>query len=188
MPWSRPAWIAAMDSLSSCAPQANSHLPPPIAQAPIPIGVILKSLCPSVRNVIFKSPQFIKCPAYYTTGLLSRRRHFRFSQLFHPPDDGGKVFLIPGRGFFRIDCCGRFGRGHRKSKLCRRIQDQSEILAHETNRKLWRVVVLFGGNQFAGMGRSDDSSLGQCVKEKIARQVQPRAQRDRFSGGLHAYS
>src|ERR1700732_5121118 len=41
-----------MDSLSSWAPHANSHFPPPIAQAPIPTGEILKLLCPSIRNVI----------------------------------------------------------------------------------------------------------------------------------------
>src|SRR6266446_9668522 len=77
--------------------------------------------------------------------LLSRRRHFHFGQLFHQPDDGGKVFLTPGRGFRGIDCRGRFGHGHRKAKLCCRIQNQSEILSHKTNRKLRRVVVLFGG-------------------------------------------
>src|ERR1700686_576450 len=39
--------MAAMDSWSSCGPQANAHPPPPIAQAPIPRGVIPRSLLPS---------------------------------------------------------------------------------------------------------------------------------------------
>src|SRR6266849_1584577 len=105
--------------------------------------------------------------------LLSCRGHnvFDSSQLFHPPDDAGKIFLILGRSFFGIDCRGGLGRWHRKSKLRGRSQNQSEILVHETNRKLRRVVVVFGGGQFAGMGWSDYGSLGQCVKEKIARQV-----------------
>jgi len=51
----------------------------------------------------------------------------------------------------------------------RRSQNEAEILMHETNRKLRRVVVLFGGSQLSDMGRSDDSSLGQCVEEKVAR-------------------
>ena len=31
--------MAAIDSSSSCGPQANAHPPPPIAQAPTPMGV-----------------------------------------------------------------------------------------------------------------------------------------------------
>src|ERR1700676_1832985 len=97
-----------MDSWSSCAPHANSHFPPPIAQAPIPIGVIFKSLCPSVRKVIVKSPSFSR----------GRRKNVLHSGLLlHPPDYGGKVFLSPGLSFFGIDCRGSFGRRHRKSKL-----------------------------------------------------------------------
>src|SRR5271154_2062192 len=44
--------MATTDSVSSCAPHANSHFPPPMAQAPMPIGVIFKSLCPSFRKFI----------------------------------------------------------------------------------------------------------------------------------------
>src|SRR5258708_33066783 len=38
-----------MESASSCGPQANSHPPPPRAQAPKPTGVILRSEFPSFR-------------------------------------------------------------------------------------------------------------------------------------------
>src|SRR6266446_5678289 len=41
------SWMAAMESLSSWAPQANSQPPPPIAQAPKPTGVINRSEVPS---------------------------------------------------------------------------------------------------------------------------------------------
>ncbi len=51
IPRSSPARIAAIDSASSCGPHANSHIPPPIAQAPSPIGVICMSLFPSLRNI-----------------------------------------------------------------------------------------------------------------------------------------
>ena len=37
-PSSSARWIAAIDSSSSWAPQPNSQPPPPIAQAPKPIG------------------------------------------------------------------------------------------------------------------------------------------------------
>src|SRR5258708_2014269 len=89
---------------------------------------------------------------------LSRRRQnvFPFRRSFHPPDDGGEVFLNPGLGFRGIDYGGRFGRRHRKANLCRRSQNQSEVLAHEANRKLRRVVVGFGGPPVSGIGRSDD--------------------------------
>src|ERR1700678_2585524 len=49
MPLSSAAWIAAMDSSSSCAPQPNCHSEPPMAHAPTPIGVISRSLAPSLR-------------------------------------------------------------------------------------------------------------------------------------------
>src|SRR4051794_16704410 len=38
--------MAAIDSLSSCAPQAKAHPPPPIAHAPTPMGVSSMSLLP----------------------------------------------------------------------------------------------------------------------------------------------
>jgi hypothetical protein len=42
-----------MESLSSCEPQAKAHPPPPMAQAPKPTGVIIKSELPSLRVCIF---------------------------------------------------------------------------------------------------------------------------------------
>src|SRR3974390_1685940 len=42
--------MAAMDSLSAWGPQPNSQLPPPIAQAPKPIGVRRRSEFPSERS------------------------------------------------------------------------------------------------------------------------------------------
>src|ERR1700678_2795806 len=51
--------MAFTDSLSSCAPQANCHPPPPMAHAPTPIGVISKSLAPSLRFCISISWQFL---------------------------------------------------------------------------------------------------------------------------------
>src|SRR5580704_10047004 len=50
---SRARWIAAMDSMSSCGPQANSQFPPPIAQAPNPMGVNRRSELPRVRKSLF---------------------------------------------------------------------------------------------------------------------------------------
>src|SRR3984885_9352968 len=41
-----------MESLSSCAPQANTHPLPPMAQAPKHTGVIIKSEFPSLRVCI----------------------------------------------------------------------------------------------------------------------------------------
>src|SRR5437879_5222094 len=100
------------------------------------------------------------------------------------PDDGRKVQFISGRGFFGIHCSGRFGRGHRKSKLVRCGQNQSEILMHEAKWKLWRVVVVPGCRELSRMRRSDHSGPGQHVKEEVARQVKPLAQRNGLSDCL----
>src|SRR5947208_2584838 len=50
-------WMVAIDSLSSCEPQPNCQLPPPIAQAPRPMGVISMPVFPNVR-VCMRSPTF----------------------------------------------------------------------------------------------------------------------------------
>src|ERR1700722_20408614 len=48
MPRSSARGMASTDSWSSCAPQANCHPPPPMAHAPTPMGVISRSLAPSL--------------------------------------------------------------------------------------------------------------------------------------------
>src|SRR5579872_1138782 len=55
-PRSSASRIAAIESASSCPPQANSHPPPPIAHAPNPIGVIYKSEFPSFLVFILVTP------------------------------------------------------------------------------------------------------------------------------------
>src|SRR5438067_13566295 len=47
MPRSRALWIAAMESLSSCGPQAKAQSPPPMAHAPKPMGERWSSELPS---------------------------------------------------------------------------------------------------------------------------------------------
>jgi hypothetical protein len=54
-PWSSAAWIAATDSASSCGPQPNFHPPPPMAHAPMPMGVNSISLFPRRFLVIVLS-------------------------------------------------------------------------------------------------------------------------------------
>src|ERR1700722_10062508 len=53
MPESRASRMAAIESLSSWPPHANSQPEPPIAHAPKPIGVMYKSEVPSC--VVFMS-------------------------------------------------------------------------------------------------------------------------------------
>src|SRR3954471_1531396 len=52
MPFSKAWRMAAIDSLSSCGPHENAHPAPPMAQAPTPMGVISRSLLPSLFLVI----------------------------------------------------------------------------------------------------------------------------------------
>src|SRR3981189_2744063 len=47
MPRSSARWIASMESWSSCAPQANSQSPPPMAHAPKPMRVMSRPELPS---------------------------------------------------------------------------------------------------------------------------------------------
>src|SRR5882757_3579918 len=49
-----------MESLSSWAPQAKAHPPPPMAQAPKPTGVIIKSEFPSLRVCILPPASMMK--------------------------------------------------------------------------------------------------------------------------------
>src|SRR6185437_2775720 len=44
--------MASMEFLSSCWPQENAQSPPPMAQAPTPMGVICRSELPSCRVCI----------------------------------------------------------------------------------------------------------------------------------------
>src|SRR5689334_2668447 len=64
MPRSRAAWMAAMESTSSCGPQANAQPLPPMAHAPMPIGVIFRSLLPSRFSCIV-STHFQQFPLQY---------------------------------------------------------------------------------------------------------------------------
>src|SRR5438128_750957 len=49
MPLSSAACMAPMDSSSSWAPHEKAHPAPPMAHAPMPSGVMLRSLFPSCR-------------------------------------------------------------------------------------------------------------------------------------------
>src|SRR5258707_8853139 len=54
---SSAAWLAAMESVSSWAPQAHAQPPPPIAHAPKPIGVMCRSEFPSLLVFISETPR-----------------------------------------------------------------------------------------------------------------------------------
>src|SRR5579875_971795 len=56
------ARMAAMESLSSCAPQLNCQPAPPMAQAPTPSAVISRSLLPNflVDGISIRCPDFRK--------------------------------------------------------------------------------------------------------------------------------
>ena len=68
------AWMAATESLSSCAPQANSQPEPPMAQAPKPIGVMNRSEFPS-RFVFMVSPSLSLTNVPFE-GVAGRQRSF----------------------------------------------------------------------------------------------------------------
>src|SRR5438067_13736385 len=58
--------MAAMESLSSWSPQANSQPEPPMAQAPKPIGVMNRSEFPS-RFVFMVSPPLLRMDVSFQT-------------------------------------------------------------------------------------------------------------------------
>src|SRR5205807_5736171 len=74
MPASIASWMAAMESLSSWDPQANSQPDPPIAHAPKPIGVINRSEFPSRFVFMFALFSQTKVPV---EALAGRQRSFR---------------------------------------------------------------------------------------------------------------
>src|ERR1700722_18680693 len=61
MPSSSARWMAAIESLSSCAPQPNSQSPP-MAHAPKPMGVMFKSELP--RALVFMRVNITKDKNY----------------------------------------------------------------------------------------------------------------------------
>src|ERR1700733_13274041 len=110
MPKSSARWMAWTDSLSSCAPQANCHPPPPMAQAPTPIGVISRSLEPSFRFCIslswqlllgsFWTPRLADSGAHAVDGRASTGSSVSLYHVAHcfgkSPDIGGFLDKLPG--------------------------------------------------------------------------------------------
>src|ERR1700722_3315728 len=73
-----------MESLSSCAPQAKAHPPPPMAQAPKPTGVIIKSEFPSLRVCILPPDFYDECCAFMVSRS-ARWRAFLRTQIIGSP-------------------------------------------------------------------------------------------------------
>ena len=67
-------------------------------------------------------------------------------------------------------------------------KDQFEILPHQAQRKLSRVVVPLRRSQFPQMGGRYNSRFAKRVEQKIAGQAQLKAQRERLRDGLHTHA
>src|SRR5262249_9673169 len=90
MPAPSASRMAATESLSSWAPQANSQPAPPIAQAPKPIGVMDRSEFPS-RFVFMVSPSLSRREVS-SNGVAGRQRSFL------PPERRGRAKPPPAPG------------------------------------------------------------------------------------------
>src|SRR2546426_6867423 len=124
-PRSRPAWMASMESLSFCGPQANSHFPPPIAHEPRPIRVICKSLFPSCRRVMIK----VSCSWSLASG--GRRKPPTLCQFLHERDHGREILLpITGR-LKRVPFTCRDRHRHFDAEIYGRRKNEIEILSHQ---------------------------------------------------------
>src|SRR5262249_4854665 len=91
-PRSSARWMAVMDALSSWSPQPNCQPEPPIAQAPKPTGVMLRSELPNglVFMSIFASQVvwFVEiCHQILRRGTRHRRIHCRHSLRELPGSD-----------------------------------------------------------------------------------------------------
>ena len=103
-PRSRARWMAAMESLSSWGPQANSQLPPPMAQAPKPIGG-------EVEVGVAESPNVLHCgirSSHHTRWMEERRRRFHFvfcwsSRAKQNHREEGPEPAIPDWGQFNLE-------------------------------------------------------------------------------------
>src|ERR1700674_738827 len=88
--------MAAMESLSSCAPHPHCQPPPPIAHAPYPTGVMFKSELPnrrvSISNLLGRASQGSKV---YRTWFNQHERRFRSRVL--SLSSAGKGKLTVGR-------------------------------------------------------------------------------------------
>src|SRR4051794_20431004 len=82
--------MAAIDSLSSCGPQAKAHPPPPMAHAPTPMRVIIMSEFPS-RFVSMRDSRSSN-PLYQSITLLRPLR----CTLDHRTDENGAIPVLWG--------------------------------------------------------------------------------------------
>src|ERR1700733_4312791 len=81
------------------------------------------------------------------------------SIFFHLQNHGRKIMLRSLVGLSRIDLKSSSRGGHSCSHGGREIENQSEILVHQTNGKLRAVVAPHRSFQFAGMRRCNDRSF-----------------------------
>src|SRR5579875_3528334 len=98
MPPSRARRMAASESLSSCEPQAYCQLPPPIAQAPKPIGVRWRSELPSCLVwlsvcVAVLISNLDAATVRSTTGYLRLQRH-QFDCASHRNDENQREWRL----------------------------------------------------------------------------------------------
>src|SRR2546427_9855339 len=95
MPAFSASWIAARESMSSWPPQANPQPPPPIAQAPKPIGVMNRSEFPSC--LVFMVVISFSLRKHVICSRLSANRYIPRLTL-GPPHEGGLVVHVIGKG------------------------------------------------------------------------------------------
>src|ERR1044072_184881 len=125
--------MAAIDSLSSCAPQAKAQPPPPIAHAPTPMGVNSMSLLPRRFFCIFSTIAKV-------AGIREekRRSHRLRSERTGGGDLAGAGGLWRagprGRGFDRRRCAiGRADApGFRARRVLLRVPDGSGVAVFRT--------------------------------------------------------
>jgi hypothetical protein len=68
------------------------------------------------------------------------------------------------------------------------IENQTEILVHQPNRKLWAVVARHRSLQFSHMRRSDDCGLGLRLQQALAIKTGLLVESYSFGNGLHSNS
>src|SRR5208282_246003 len=90
----------------------------------------------------------------------------------------------PGGVNLMRDC----GRRHRHAELGRLIENQSEILVHEFQRELRRVVIVFGAKQLVLMRRRDHRCPRKYFQQEFAIESRFFPEGDRLGDRLHVHT
>ena len=91
--------------------------------------------------------------------------------MFHFVDHAREILVAIDRSSSGKDLMSRRSRRHRHAKFGGLVENQSEVFAHEPQRKLRRIVIALGAKKFVLMRSRDHCGLGEYSEQQRAAQA-----------------